>query len=161
MGNHKENNWEKTPNNYNLFKYTRRRKNHRWKETANQIATEFSQNSSSNHYSSKFQKYKNIAEKEKLNFTLNNDGNYNSSFTITELKNSINKAKNTATGPDEIRYQFLKHLPEASLTILLQIFNDLWWSNNFPKCWLEAIIIPISKPGKDLQSHKVPSYRPN
>ena len=65
------------------------------KEIAYQIAAEFSQNSSSNHYFLKFQKYKNIAEKEKLNFTLKNKENYNSSFTITELKNSINKGKKT------------------------------------------------------------------
>ena len=56
------------------------------KEIAFQIAAEFRQNSSSNHYSSKFQRYKNIAEKEKLNFTPNNKENYNSSFTIAELK---------------------------------------------------------------------------
>ena len=55
------------------------------KEIANQIAAEFSQNSSANHYSPKFQKYKNITENEKLNFTSNKE-NYNSSFTITELK---------------------------------------------------------------------------
>ena len=62
-----------------------------------------------------------------------------------------------ATGPDEIHYQFLKHLSKTFLTIL-QIFNDIWWSNYFPKHWLEVFIIPISKPGKD---HSNPTnYRP-
>ena len=89
------------------------------KEIANQIAAEFSLNSSSNHYSPKFQKYENNVEKKKLNFTSDNKENYNSSFSITELKNSINKGKKTATDPDEIPYQLLKHLLETSLTNLL------------------------------------------
>ena len=54
--------------------------------------------------------------------------------------------------------QFLKHLTETSLATLLQIFNDMWWSNNFPKHWLEVIIIPIPKPGKD--HYNLINYRP-
>ena len=110
------------------------------KEIANQIAAEFSQNSSLSHYSPKFQKYKNIAEKKKLNFTSNNRENYSSSFSITEVKNSINKGKKHSYwlrwNPP---YQFLKHLPETFLIILLQIFNDMWWSNNFPNTNLRLL----------------------
>ena len=111
------------------------------KEIANQIADEFSQNSSSNRCSTKFQKYKNIANKKKIQFHIKQQGKLQLLFLYHRTeKNSINK---------EMPYQFLKNLPETSLTILVQIFYDIWWSNNFPKHWLEAIIIPITKPRKD------------
>jgi hypothetical protein len=35
-------------------------------------------------------------------------------------------------GPDEIHYQILKHLPEESLVSLLEIFNNIWETGNFP-----------------------------
>ena len=53
------------------------------------------------------------------------------------------------TGPDEIHYQLLKHLPRDSLMMLLDIFNDIWASGEIPECWKEATVIPIPKPGKD------------
>ena len=52
-------------------------------------------------------------------------------------------------GPDEIYYQMLKHLPENSLETLLNIFNKIWTTGEFPKHWTYATIIPIPKPGKD------------
>ncbi|KAJ8042464.1 hypothetical protein HOLleu_13527 [Holothuria leucospilota] len=44
---------------------------------------------------------------------------------------------------------FLKHLPDNSLLVLLDIFNGIWENGNFPAAWREATIIPIAKPGKD------------
>ena len=64
----------------------------------------------------------------------------------------------TATGPDEVHYQMLKHLPPKSLHALLDIFNDMWETGKFPESWELATIIPIPKPRKD---HAEPnSYRP-
>ena len=52
----------------------------------------------------------------------------------------------------------LKHLPPESLSLLLDIYNFIWQSGNFPDCWSEATVIPIPKPGKD---HSDPNnYRP-
>ena len=62
------------------------------------------------------------------------------------------------TGPDEIRYQLLKHLPRDSLMVLLVIFNDIWASGKIPECWKEATVTPIPKPGKD--SKHLSNYRP-
>ena len=59
------------------------------------------------------------------------------------------KSHNTAVGPDEIHYEFLKQLPSCSLDFLLQAFNEVWVSGKFPASWKQAIIIPIPKPGKD------------
>ena len=64
----------------------------------------------------------------------------------------------TATGPDDIHYHMLKHLPETALDTHLHIFNDIWTTGVFPERWRLATIIPIPKPGKD---HAEPTnYRP-
>jgi len=93
-----------------------------------------------------------------LKFTSNNSESYNQPFSLSELMESLNKAHDTSTGPDDIHYQFLKHLPEPSLTVLLEIFNDLWITGNVPKIWKEATAIPIPKPGKD--NADPTNYRP-
>ena len=48
-----------------------------------------------------------------------------------------------------IHYQLLKHLPDPSLTVLLNIFSSLSTSGSFPTTWHQAIVVPIPKPEKD------------
>ena len=127
-------------------------------DIANTLAEEFQKNSSTQNYSPKFQKYKNNREKRNLKFNSHNEENYNIPFNMTELKESLDKAHDTATGPDEIHYQLIKHLPESSLEVLLDIYNHIWETGNFPDLWREATIIPIPKAGKDTT---IPTnYRP-
>ena len=127
-------------------------------DIADTLASQFCSNSSTSHYSEEFQKYKKEQEKTKLNFKSSNNEEYNTSFNLGELKDAISKAHDTATGPDEVHYQMLKHLPPKSLHALLHIFNDMWETGKFPESWELATIIPIPKPGKD---HAEPnSYRP-
>ena len=77
---------------------------------------------------------------------------------ITELKDAITVSKDTATGPDDIHCQMLKHLPEFALDTLLHIFNGIWTTGGFSERWRLTTIIPIPKPGKD---HADPTnYRP-
>ena len=128
------------------------------KDIADVLAEAFSKNSSSNHYTEKFRKYKDKAEKQKLNFKSNNTEDYNHSFSIKELQDSLSKAHDSSAGPDEIHYQLLKHLTPSALNTLLSIFNRIWQSGNFPPSWREATVVPIPKPGKD---HTNPTnYRP-
>ena len=127
-------------------------------DIADTLASQFCSNSSTSHYSEEFQKYKKQQEKTKLNFKSSNNEEYNTPFNLDELKDAISKAHDTATGPDEVHYQMLKHLPPKSLQALLDIFNDMWENGKFPESWELATIIPIPKPGKD---HAEPnSYRP-
>ena len=127
-------------------------------DIADTLASQFCSNSSTSHYSEEFQKYKKEQEKTKLNFKSSNNEEYNTPFNLDELKDAISKAHDTATGPDEVHYQMLKHLPPKSLHALLDIFNDMWETGKFPESWELATIIPIPKPGKD---HAEPnSYRP-
>ena len=41
-------------------------------------------------------------------------------------------------------------MPEQSLEVLLDIYNEIWNSGDFPSQWREACIIPIPKAGKHL-----------
>ena len=125
---------------------------------ANKLAETVAEKSSSNNYSSAFQSIKKQKEKVKLPFSSNNLEDYNKPFDIGELKTSLNKANDTASGPDGVYYKFLNHLPSSCLHTLLDIFNNIWETGNFPPSWREACIIPVPKPGKD---HTDPSnYRP-
>lgn len=127
-------------------------------DIANTLADEFAKNSSSDNYPDQFKRIKHNQEKTKLNFKSNNFEDYNLPFNLQELKESLNKSHDTAVGPDDIHYQFLKHLPDQSLELLLDIFNNIWTTGSFPDGWREATIIPIPKPGKDSTSPS--NYRP-
>ena len=128
------------------------------KDIADLLAKTFSKNSSSTNYSKQFQNIKKNAEKTKLNFKSNNLEDYNQPFSLSELTDCIMKSHNTAVGPDEIHYEFLKQLPSCSLDFLLQAFNEVWDSGKFPTSWKQATIIPIPKPGKDNTDPS--NYRP-
>ena len=108
--------------------------------------------------SEKFKTYKNGVENNPINFGHDTKQEYNRPITLRELTEAISKAKDSATGPDEIHYQMLKHLPTTPLLTLLQIMNDIFSTGEFPPSWREATVIPIPKPGKDATLPE--SYRP-
>ena len=68
---------------------------------------------------------------------------------MEEVQDALRRAHDTSAGPDEIHYQLPKHLPNSSLLLLLNIFNNTWLSGGFPSDWRKAIVIPIPKPSKD------------
>lgn len=128
------------------------------KDIADTLGETFMKNSSSRNYSKSFQNLKKDEEKRKLNFKSLNKEVYNNPFNLSELIEAIEKSHDTATGPDEIHYQMLKHLPRNSLLTLLDIFNNIWHTGVYPETWRLATIIPIPKQGKD---HAEPTnYRP-
>ena len=82
-----------------------------------------------------------------------------SPFFLAELSTAIcNLSSSTASGPDQIAYPLLKHLPEPAQLLLLSLFNRSWYSHTFPSCWKPTTIIPIHKPGKPTSSPS--SFRP-
>ena len=118
-------------------------------DIADTLGETFCHNSSSFNYSESFRKVKTEEEKVKLNFKSQNNEIYNKDFNLDELVEAIQLSQDSATGPDEIHYQMLKHLPENSYETLLNIFNKIWTSGKFPEDWTLATIIPIPKPRKD------------
>ena len=76
-----------------------------------------------------------------------------SPFSLTDLSTAIsNFSSSTASGPDQIAYPLLKHLPEPAQLLLVSLFNRSWHSHTFPFCWKPTTIIPIHKPGKPTSS---------
>ena len=80
-----------------------------------------------------FKTSKNKKKRSNLISPLQKLRKYNSLFNITELKDAIAISKDTATGPDDIHYQMLKHLPETALDTLLHIFNGIWTTAVFSR----------------------------
>ena len=127
-------------------------------DIANELANTIENNSSSNNYSSEFKNIKNKEERKPLNFKTNEKFAYNKRFKLRDLKRSLRKARDTLPGSDQIHYQILKHLPDETLKVLLNIINEYWENQTFPENWKEAIILPIPKPDKN---HSNPNnYRP-
>ena len=93
----------------------RNKGNKKKEDIANTFGETFLNNSSSRHYSDKFRHIKHNQEKQKLNFKSCNNKKYNTTFTLSELVDAIKISHDTATGPDKIHYQMLKHLPKNSL----------------------------------------------
>uniref|UniRef100_A0A6P7H3B5 Uncharacterized protein LOC114345598 n=1 Tax=Diabrotica virgifera virgifera TaxID=50390 RepID=A0A6P7H3B5_DIAVI len=72
------------------------------------------------------------------------DINYlNSPITYSELKSALKSCKNTAAGPDDLPYIFLKKLSSSCLYKLLEIYNKIWIFHKFPNEWRTSIILPI------------------
>ena len=61
-------------------------------------------------------------------------------------------------GPDRISYEFIKQLPREFKIRILELFNVIWRTGTYADQWLQAIVIPILKAGKD--SHIASNYRP-
>ena len=128
------------------------------KQIANLMAENFARASSTKKYSNKFNSIRIKEEKNKIKFTSDDTKCYNQLFTLDELQNSLSKSNNSAAGPDEIHYTFLKELPTISQKYLLNIYNNIWISGNIPTLWKQATIIPILKKQKDPTNPT--SYRP-
>ena len=128
------------------------------KDIANELATAFADNSSSAHYSARFQTIKAQDERVRIDFTSDNTEVYSKPFRLRDLRRSILKAKPRAPGPDGIHNNLLKHLPENTLKILREILNIIWISGDFPPQWRTATVIQIPKPNKDRTNPLI--YRP-
>ena len=89
-------------------------------DIADTLGETFCHNSSSFKYSESFRKIKTEQEKVKLNFKSQNNEIYNKDFNLDELVEAIQLSHDSATGPDEIHYQMLKHLPDTSLETPLE-----------------------------------------
>ena len=119
------------------------------KVIANTLAETFSVNSSSTNTNTEFHKYKNKKGKQKLNFKSGNTESYNKLFSLSELKEAIQKSHNTAVGPDEIHYEFLRRLPSKSLEYLYTALSNIWKNSKLPESWKLATIIAIPKSEKN------------
>lgn len=122
----------------------------------------FQKNSNNTNYNTEFRKKKYITENTQFFSEVNpNDHTQiqlNEDITINELLHSLKKCNSKSSGPDNIPYLFLHHLPPNGKTFLCYIYNVLWKNNFFPENWRNSRIIPIPKPNKN--KFQVEGYRP-
>jgi len=86
------------------------------------------------------------------------DPDLNQDFFINELLSAINDTKNTTPGPDNICYEMFKHMCIKSLEVMLQLFNNIWFTGKIPPSCLHSVVVPDPKPNKP--AHLPSSYRP-
>ena len=113
------------------------------------LAKNLSKDSSTENYSDEFQRIEMLKEKRRLDFSSKNEEEYNLPFSVTELRQSLQTANDSATGLDQVHYQLLTRLPNSALSVLLKVYSHEWESSCFPPSWREAVVILIPKPGKD------------
>ncbi|KAI5708247.1 hypothetical protein M8J77_018932 [Diaphorina citri] len=125
---------------------------------ASSLAQQFSSVSSNENYSAQFLNYKLSYEATPIDFDFSFTQDYNSPLTYAEMSNALATCTSKAAGPDDISFIHLKNLPVEALRKLLAFYNLLWRFGLYPKCWGEALIFPLLKPGKN---RLLPSsYRP-
>ena len=105
-----------------------------------------------------FKAIKSREEAIPLNFETLEDIYYNQKFTEEEFEHALSNCSSSAPGSDNISFDMIKNLAPLAKTYLLQFYNHLWVNQIFPKVWKHAVVIPISKPGKDPSNPN--NYRP-
>ena len=124
---------------------------------ANLFAEHYTRVGSDNNHDEDFLLHKVEREFQDIDFSSDNNEDYNRMFTLRELRKSIRISKSSSPGEDEIHYEFLKQLSETDLENMLGFYNTLWEYDQMTDNWNE-VVIPVLKPNKD--PYSLSSYRP-
>ena len=79
---------------------------------------------------------------------------YGDPVTEEVVKGTISRAKDSAAGPDGLRYKHLKGASESDLKEIVKNFNASLATGEIPDQWLHSYLMPLPKPGKDHSSIK-------
>ncbi len=79
--------------------------------------------SSSANYSPNFLSFKERMENRALDFSSRAHEDYNTPFSMYEMRSALKLAKRTTPGPDEIHNLMFQHLPETAMEFLLRLFS--------------------------------------
>ncbi|XP_062711599.1 uncharacterized protein LOC134289590 [Aedes albopictus] len=88
---------------------------------------------------------------------LNNDP-LNQPFPFREQGFHPGMSNGKSSGPDNIGYPMLKHLPASAKTSFLELVNQMWRENSFLQDWRKSIVIPIPK--AKINTRDPTKYRP-
>ncbi|CAI2353192.1 unnamed protein product [Caenorhabditis sp. 36 PRJEB53466] len=72
-------------------------------------------------------------------------------FSAKEVKEALNKTKDTAPGVDGLRYHHLKWF-DPDLKLLTQLYNECKWHQKIPTHWKEAETILLYKGGEEMRA---------
>ena len=70
----------------------------------------------------------------------------------------MSQCHDSSPGPDDIPYSFLRHMSDRAFNFLLDLYNMIWHTGEFPSSWAVAVVLPFPKPGKD--NLQATNYRP-
>ena len=107
------------------------------------LAAHFSSISKGEHLSDDFLREKQRKVQMHLDFNTPLQESYNDIFNKQELESALSKCKSTTEGPDGIHYEMLKKLSTESIDFLLEMFNKIWSTWQFPEVWHTATIIHL------------------
>ena len=104
---------------------------------------------------------KNLEERmrilEELNVTINTLG-IDDEVTGEELNHALTKIrKDTAPGPDKVKYSDIKNMSENDLKELLELYQKSFDQGQLPEDWTHSFLQPLPKAGKD--HRKLNGYR--
>lgn len=124
---------------------------------ANEFGRTFAEKCSFRNDNPVFSSHRQREERIPISFGIS-DTPINTEYSLAELKEALRSSRDVSPGPDDICNQMLTRLDENSLMTLLNFFNHIWTSHDFPNQWREATIVPILKNGKDRSNPF--NYRP-
>ncbi len=120
-----------------------------------ELATHYEKMSSSANYSPNFLSFKERMENRALDFSSRAHEDYNTPFSMYEMRSALKLAKRTTPGPDEIHNLMLQHLPETAMEFLLRLFNRIWKSILSLPCGEKLSSSQFPKWGKMDHCHQV------
>ena len=128
-------------------------------ETSNIFARTFSSISEGLDYNNdRFKRYKNSQETVEINFSGGISDEYNEKLTMSEFIDALASMKDSSPGHDSITYSMIKNSHPSLQNYILDLYNEIFITGNFPDTWRISTIIPIPKSDKD---HSDPlNYRP-
>lgn len=118
------------------------------KVVANTFADHFAKVSKKDH-NCPMAHYRQQLESIGVNFNSRGGESYNALFSISEFETALSQCHDSSPGHDDITYAFLRHMSDEARSYLLELYNLIWNTGDFPFSWSVATIIPIPKPGKD------------
>ena len=127
-------------------------------ETSEIFGKSFAKVSSPENYSPQFKKFKQIAEKQRINFASDQSEQYNCAFSKEEFDHALSTTTETSPGYDKITYSMIKNAHSSLKAKILELYNEIFINEDLPLSWKVAIIIPLRKPGKDTSNPL--NYRP-
>ena len=88
------------------------------------------------------------AVRENLSGAIENE-HYEDFIRVEDVKQVLRKAKDTAPGPDGVRYGHMRELSDGDLREMTECFNQSIRTASVPQDWVHSYLVPLPKPGKD------------
>ena len=74
----------------------------------------------------------------------------NEDFTFNELHRAIRECQRySSSEEDNIYFEIKQHMTDKSLTIILQMYNQIYSPDELPSVWKHSIVLAYLKYGKN------------